>query len=102
MENSAPIAEITTVQPYWGRTGPDNRHPKDRLSRREREILSLLADGIEAKDIANRLFISPKTVDTHRQNILEKLEVDTQMKAVLLGIRWGIVPCPCNRCTMHP
>ena len=46
--------------------------PVQPLSRQEKKILSLLAEGKSSKEIANQLFISPSTVDTHRRHLLEK------------------------------
>lgn len=46
---------------------------KDLLSVREKEILTLVADGFETKEIAERLFISPATVGNHRSNMIEKM-----------------------------
>lgn len=46
-----------------------------RLSKREREIMSLIVEGNSSKSIATQLFISPKTVDVHRAHIQQKLEV---------------------------
>ena len=61
------------------------------LSRREREILSLLADGRTQGQIATELVISPKTVATHIQHILSKLGVHTRAQAVALAFRRGLV-----------
>jgi DNA-binding NarL/FixJ family response regulator len=55
-----------------------------RLSKREREVLDLLADGLNNDDIAGRLFLSRATVRTHVQNILGKLDVHSRMDAVAL------------------
>jgi DNA-binding NarL/FixJ family response regulator len=46
------------------------------LSRREREVLQLLAEGKTTKQIAKRLHISPKTVEAHRLRIMERLDID--------------------------
>lgn len=54
----------------------DNKDPISSLSKREYEVFSYLVDGIRPKDIAKRLEISPKTVDTYRANIMRKLDVD--------------------------
>jgi DNA-binding NarL/FixJ family response regulator len=58
-----------------------------RLTNREREILLLLADGLRQDDIAERLFISRKTVGTHVANILRKLGVRSQTQAVAVAFR---------------
>ena len=52
------------------------------LSPREREVLALLDEGLRAGDVAARLFLSVATVRTHIQNVLNKLEVGSQERAV--------------------
>jgi DNA-binding NarL/FixJ family response regulator len=52
-----------------------NTYPLDKLSKRELEILKLLAEGKKSKEIADALFISERTVSNHRANILGKCEV---------------------------
>jgi DNA-binding NarL/FixJ family response regulator len=61
------------------------------LSRRELEVMRLLAGGMTQDQIAESLFISPKTVATHVQRILGKLGVRTRTQAVALALRQGIV-----------
>jgi two-component system, NarL family, nitrate/nitrite response regulator NarL len=60
------------------------------LTRREREVLSLLVDGLTQVDIADRLYLSPKTVGTHIQRILGKMGVNSRTQAVALAAREGI------------
>ncbi len=57
------------------------------LSPREREILSLLADGLTGQTIAERLFLSPETVRTHVRNATSKLGARTRVQAVALIVR---------------
>ena len=57
------------------------------LTQRETEVLELLADGMRQEEIADRLVISPKTVATHIQRILGKLEVRSRAQAVSLALR---------------
>ena len=57
------------------------------LTRRENEILDLLAEGFRQEEIADRLVISPKTVATHIQRILGKLEVRSRAQAVSIALR---------------
>jgi DNA-binding NarL/FixJ family response regulator len=61
------------------------------LTRREREVLRLLAAGISQDEIARRLFISPKTVATHLQRVISKLGVHTRAQAVALAHREQLV-----------
>ena len=60
-----------------------------RLTRREREVLQLLADGADTKEIAERLTVSLTTVRNHVQNILAKLGVHSRVEAVVLFVRQG-------------
>lgn len=60
------------------------------LSQREREVLQLLAEGSTARQIASRLHISVKTVETHRRNLLGKLQLETVADLVRYAIREGI------------
>jgi two-component system nitrate/nitrite response regulator NarL len=62
----------------------------ERLSRREREVLALLAQGHDHTKIASMLVISPQTARTHIQNILEKLEVHSRVEAAGLVIEHGL------------
>jgi len=62
-----------------------------KLTVREREIFALLADGMTPKEIANRLCISPKTVETHKYNIMEKLEVSTVAQLTKIAVKKKII-----------
>lgn len=61
------------------------------LSRREREVLTLVAEGLNNRAIAARLFISENTVKNHIRNIHDKLGVHTRMEAVVRGVREGLL-----------
>jgi two-component system, NarL family, response regulator NreC len=61
------------------------------LSEREREVLQLIAEGHSNKEIAGRLFLSVYTVETHRKNILEKLQVRGTADLILYAVRKGVV-----------
>ncbi len=60
------------------------------LGRREREVLSLLAEGLRTADIANKLHISAGTVEVHRRNIMRKLDLHTVAELTKYAIREGI------------
>jgi DNA-binding NarL/FixJ family response regulator len=53
----------------------DNRDPLETLSSREYQVFTLLIDGIRAKEIAARLDLSPKTIDTYRASLMRKLDI---------------------------
>jgi DNA-binding NarL/FixJ family response regulator len=61
------------------------------LSRREREILWLLASGMRAQGVAEALDIRPATVYTHVRNVVSKLEVDTRTQAVAIATRYAFL-----------
>ncbi len=61
------------------------------LSSREREVFPLLADGLSVHKIGEQLFISPKTVETHKYNILEKLGVESIAELTKIAIKEGII-----------
>ena len=63
----------------------------DDLTDREREILQHLAEGLRNDDIAQMLFISPQTVQTHVRNILGKLRVHSKLEAVAFAVRHGAI-----------
>jgi two-component system response regulator NreC len=65
--------------------------PIDVLSRREREILQLIAEGKTNKDIATRLGLSVYTIDGHRTRIMEKLDLHSIGELVRFAIRHGLV-----------
>ena len=61
------------------------------LTRREREVIRLVADGCSNKEIASQLVLSPATVKTHLSNIYEKLEVTDRAAAVAVALRAGTI-----------
>jgi len=68
---------------------PTESQTIESLSGRETEVLKLAAKGISNKDIAQQLFISPRTVQVHLGNIFNKLGVASRTEAVLYGLRRG-------------
>lgn len=70
--------------------GGDNFMPEP-VSVREREVLLLAARGLSGKEIAAKLFISERTVQTHLASIYDKLGAKNKTEAMLLAIKYGIV-----------
>jgi two-component system response regulator NreC len=64
----------------------------DTLTNREREVLQLAAEGHTTSEIASRLFISPRTVETHRANVMHKLGLHSQTELVRYTLQRGILP----------
>ncbi len=65
--------------------------PLSSLSPREREVLQLAAEGYANPEIAEKLFISPRTAETHRTNLMRKLALQSQTDLVRFSIRRGII-----------
>jgi two-component system response regulator NreC len=61
------------------------------LTSREREVFLMLAEGKSPSEVANSLFVSPKTVHTHRQHILEKLGLRTTTELIRYALRQGVI-----------
>jgi DNA-binding NarL/FixJ family response regulator len=63
---------------------------KDQLTPREQEVLALLTEGYTNKEIANKLFISEKTVKSHMNNIFKRLNVTGRLQAIVYAIKHGL------------
>jgi DNA-binding NarL/FixJ family response regulator len=63
----------------------------DPLSERERDVIQLLALGYTNQEIAGKLFISVRTVDTHRAHIMRKLRLDTRAELVMFALANGVI-----------
>lgn len=86
---SAPLSEwaITALTSK----GSDASDPLAELTHREREVLQLAAEGLSMTEIAEKLFISPRTGETHRANLMRKLGLQTQTDLVRFAIRKGLI-----------
>jgi DNA-binding NarL/FixJ family response regulator len=69
----------------------EERERFDKLTERERDVLKLVAQGFSAPEIGERLFISPKTVDTYKQRIQEKLGLSHRSDYVQLALKLGLL-----------
>lgn len=67
---------------------------EEHLTDREREILSMLVEGVTGEVVAERLSISRNTVRTHIQNLLVKLQVHSRLEAAAFAVKFGIVKSP--------
>jgi len=93
----SPRISQTVLEEYAGgaRGAGGGRQREDRvssLSAREREVLQLLAEGNATKEVAQRLHLSPKTVETHRQHVMEKLEMHSVAELTRYAIQTGLTP----------
>ena len=67
------------------------RDPYERLTEREKEILKLIAEGYSSHQIADRLYLTVKTVLNHRRNIMEKLGIENPAQLIKYAIKIGLV-----------
>ncbi len=72
-------------------TSEPGESPIDELSDRELEVLVMITKGIKVADIAERLHISPKTVNSYRYRLFDKLEVNNDVELTYLAIRHGLI-----------
>ena len=63
--------------------------PHDSLSERELQILRMIAEGLPLGDIANQLYLSPKTISTHKMRLMQKLGIDNNADLIRYATRHG-------------
>jgi DNA-binding NarL/FixJ family response regulator len=83
----APDELLTRVRNLARRSRNNSHSGMTKLTKREQEVLQLLAEGLRPDEIAARLYITRRTVGTHIENILRKLGVRSQTQAVALAFR---------------
>lgn len=98
-QGEAPISRATAAKildelARRGREAPASSQLKDRLTQREREVLTFLTRGATNKEIAASLCISENTVKNHLRNILEKLHLENRVQAAAFALREGLIPEP--------
>lgn len=69
----------------------DGLHQVPKLTRREKEILAEAAKGLTTNQMAEKLFISPHTVESHRKNLIEKFQTSNLSSAIKLAIEYGLI-----------
>ncbi len=87
---SSPLSE-NAIEVYTRDAESTRQEPYDQLTMREREILQLSAQGLTNVAIGSRLFISPRTVETHRTNLMRKLELHNHTQLVQFALQHGII-----------
>jgi DNA-binding NarL/FixJ family response regulator len=88
----SPSAQSIMVGDYLQRVRSGEEHDSyNALTEREREILKLVAEGYTNNQIAERLTISPKTVDTHRTHVMDKLNLHSRAELVKYAMRRGLL-----------
>jgi DNA-binding NarL/FixJ family response regulator len=87
------IPELAAVAPELGArlVNPTGSPALEPLSERERDILHLLALGYTNQEIGKKLYISVRTVDTHRAHIMRKLQLETRAELVMFALANGVI-----------
>lgn len=88
---SPPLSE-RAIEAYLQQAEEDAPDNFETLTPREREVLHLAAEGLSNREIGERLSISHRTVETHRSNMMHKLELDSQVDLVRYALKHGIIP----------
>ena len=88
----SPSLSDRAVEAYLQKAEPTSFDLYETLTSREREVLQLAAEGHNNPEIAERLFISCRTVETHRANLLRKLNLHSQTDLIRYALRKGILP----------
>ncbi|MFL5538733.1 MAG: response regulator [Longimicrobiaceae bacterium] len=70
---------------------PQAAGPLERLSEREREVMALTAEGYSSAEVGKKLFLSPKTVDTYRARLMQKLGLSHRAELVRLALDTGVL-----------
>jgi DNA-binding NarL/FixJ family response regulator len=86
-----PSAVRRLIRDFVDESGPGDRDELQALTTREQEILKLIAEAYSSKEIAKMLWISSKTVERHRANILEKLGMRDRVELTRYAVRHGLI-----------
>ncbi|MFC1900795.1 response regulator [Chloroflexota bacterium] len=88
----SPSAAAVLVQDHQVRnvTG-DDKDPYDRLTDREREVLKLVAEGKTTREIAGMLFVSPKTIESYKTSMMNKLNIRGKTELIKFAVRKRII-----------
>jgi DNA-binding NarL/FixJ family response regulator len=89
---SRKIAETMIDDYVHQRESTEAKSPLERLSPREREVLQLVVEGKSSKEIANIIHLSPKSVETYRSRLMQKLNVNDLPGLVKFAIQHGLTP----------
>lgn len=92
-EAAAPIPVPPAILPPQSAFAPDEKQREGlNITRRELEILELVAEGLSNREIAEKLFVSENTVKTHCSRAFDKLGAKRRTQAVQLGKQFGLLP----------
>ncbi|HSH44646.1 MAG TPA: response regulator transcription factor [Longimicrobiales bacterium] len=86
-----PSAARLLLERYKHADADELRGPLDKLTERERDVLAMTAEGFSSTEIGEKLFISPKTVDTYRSRIMDKLQIRHRSELVRFALQTGLL-----------
>jgi DNA-binding NarL/FixJ family response regulator len=86
-----PSASKLLLRGYKAAEEKGEASPLEELSEREREVLALAAEGFSSAEIGKKLFLSPKTVDTYRARLMQKLGISHRSEMVHLALKTGLL-----------
>jgi DNA-binding NarL/FixJ family response regulator len=87
----SPRISQATIDRYRAAPDAEGRRARVELTHREREVLKLLAEGHTVKEVADLLHLSQKTVDTHKTNLMKKLDIHNRVELVKYAIQRKII-----------
>ncbi len=82
---------VSALQNLLSETNKNEKNEFQTLSLREREVFVLLANGLPPKEIAEKLSISPKTVESHKYSIMQKLNITSMTQLTKLAVKLGLI-----------
>jgi two-component system response regulator NreC len=91
----SPQIHDVLVNHYTANLSKDEESLLSILTLREREVLQLVAEGVKSEEIADRLFVTVKTVSSHRAQIMKKLNVNSVAELTRLAISEGVISAEC-------
>jgi two-component system response regulator NreC len=86
-----PNAAKLLLQGFRVKTEEKENDPLEKLTVRERDVMAMTAEGFSSSEIGEKLFISPKTVDTYRSRIMEKLKLNHRSELVRFALNTGLL-----------
>ena len=87
----SPLSEAA-ISAYITQSGANIEDPYETLTNREREVLQLVAEGLTNGEVGKRLFISARTVESHRAHVMQKLSLKNETELVRYAFKKGLIP----------
>jgi two-component system response regulator NreC len=88
----SPHISQSAIETYINQSGKAPLEPYDTLTDRERQVMSLSVQGLTSREVGEKLGISSRTVETHRENLMRKLGVSSLPQLISYALQKGIIP----------